>query len=271
MADTVKVLDKGFVRLDGVFGDDDTIVRAARVSYGKSTKTKREDEQLIDYLMRHRHTSPFEMVVFRFHLKLPIFVARQLIRHRTASLNEYSGRYSVMPNEFYLPELEQIQTQSTTNKQGSAGALDDEDAMRVVRNMNGLSHDAFECYETNLGFGVARETARITLPLNIYSEMYWQIDLHNLLHFLKLRSDSHAQWEIREYAREIGVFVGNHCPLAFKAWMNHSQQAVTLSRDELEIVRKTADVYMLKARLEQSDLRPSRQRELLEKLGLDTP
>lgn len=263
-----RVLDHGFVRLVRHMGDDRAIVEAARVSYGKGTKTAREDADLIDYLMRHGHTSPFEMVEMTFHIKLPIFVARQLIRHRTASLNEYSGRYSVMSTEFYLPELERIQKQDTTNKQGSAGALDDEDAMRVVRNMNGLSHDAFECYEANLGFGVARETARITLPLNAYTEMYWKIDLHNLFHFLRLRLDSHAQWEIQQYANALGMFADDIAPVAYQAFVRHRLNAVTFSEDEMAILKQCLGSEMVKTRLEQSGLRSSRQREFLAKVGL---
>ena len=263
------VLDKGFVRFLGAFGDDSTIVQAARVSYGDGTKSTREDAQLIDYLMRHWHTSPFEMVVFFFHLKLPIFVARQLVRHRTASLNEMSARYSEMPDEFYVPAPERVSAQSTTNKQGSGERLDKHDTNMFVEAVGVDSQEACDNYKLFLDCGIARELARINLPVNLYTEMYWQIDLHNLLHFLRLRLDNHAQWEIQEYARAIAEYVKQVTPVAYDTFERHRLNAQTFSSDELDILRASLDNYMTRERIERSDLRPSRQRELLTKLGME--
>ena len=188
------VLDKGFVRLVDYMGSDSRIVQSGRVSYGDGTKTVREDQGLINYLLRNEHTSPFEQVVFTFHVKLPIFVARQWIRHRTARLNEISGRYSVMRNEFYVPAAEDIAFQSQNNKQGRS----EEEvpaALReaVLQNLIDQQTAAYDSYEKLIGENIARELSRINLPLSLYTEWYWQIDLHNLFHFLKLRLDGHAQ------------------------------------------------------------------------------
>ena len=264
-----QVLHKGFVRLVDSMGDDAAIVEAARVSYGDGTKTSRDDANLIDYLMRHWHTSPFEQVELKFHIKLPLFVARQLVRHRTASLNEISGRYSVMRDEFYVPDVERVQGQGVHNRQGSEGALPRDVAARFVGRVEGASVALYQQYENALNDGVARELARITLPPNLYTEMYWQIDLHNLFHFLRLRLDDHAQWEIQEYARAIAEYTKQIAPGAYEAFERHRLNAVTLSSDELAIVRASLDTYMTRHRIEQSDLRPSRQRELLGKLGLE--
>src|ERR1044072_5659040 len=188
------VLDKGHVRLVDYMGDDSSIVKAARVSYQDGTKSVREDAGLIDYLMRHQHTSPFEMVEFVFDVKLPIFVARQLVRHRTASLNEVSARYSILPEEWYDIETERLQVQSSNNKQGSGSEVIDE-AETYKNDLNADAQNSFSLYQELLGNGAAREIARIGLPLSTYTQWIWKCDLHNLLHFLKLRLDTHAQWE----------------------------------------------------------------------------
>jgi len=199
----MEVLDKGFVRLVDHMGDDSRIVQSARVSYSKGTKTVREDAKLINYLLKNKHWTPFEMVTFTFHVKLPIFIARQWMRHRAGSFNEVSARYSEMPDEFYIPSLERIKAQSKTNKQGSGDNLCSrtKEHARDIMEVNCLK--AFADYKTLLDMGVARELARITLPLNLYTEFYWKVDLRNLFNFIALRSDSHAQFEIQEYSNAI--------------------------------------------------------------------
>jgi thymidylate synthase (FAD) len=233
-----KVLDKGFVRLVDYMGNDDRIVQAARVSYGKGTKTYREDKGLINYLLRNDHTSPFEQVVFTFHVKLPIFVARQWIRHRTARLNEISGRYSVMNDDFYLPADEHVALQSEDNKQGRSLKKTPPALRKEVRNLLEKGQkEMYRTYEKLLGSNIARELARINLPLSLYTEWYWQIDLHNLFRFLKLRLDPHAQLEIREYAavlRDIGARV---CPVAFEAFDEHVLGSTAFSKTEMEALR----------------------------------
>jgi thymidylate synthase (FAD) len=195
------VLDKGFVRLVDYMGGDERVVQAARVSYGSGTKSYREDAGLIDYLLRNRHTSPFEQVGLTFHVKLPIFVARQWIRHRTARLNEISGRYSVMKDEFYVPAPEDVALQSTDNKQGrSEEAMAPEAVSSIRSKLADGQKAAYAEYSGLVEQGIARELARINLPLSLYTEWYWQIDLHNLFHFIELRLDPHAQKEIRAYA-----------------------------------------------------------------------
>lgn len=233
-----KVLDKGFVRLVDYMGGDDAIVQAARVSYGEGTKKISEDRGLIRYLMRHRHTTPFEMVEFKFHVKLPIFVARQWIRHRTANVNELSGRYSIMKEEFYIPVSEDIQRQSENNKQGrSAGELPKELQAMFIKYLTSSQTESYGKYEGFIEQGIARELARINLPLSLYTEWYWKIDLHNLLHFLWLRLDKHAQKEIREYANIMGDMVKTVCPLAWEAFNDYMINSVTFSGPELEILK----------------------------------
>jgi thymidylate synthase (FAD) len=233
------VLDRGFVRLVDYLGSDERIVAAARVSYGKGTKTQREDRGLIQYLMRHAHTSPFEQVVLTFHCKMPVFVARQWIRHRTARLNEISGRYSVMKDEFYLPSADSIRTQSAINKQGrSEQPVSPEVAGRTLSELEAGQRRAYTEYQGMLADGVARELARIHLPLSLYTEWYWQIDLHNLFHFLKLRLDEHAQWEIREYAKILSDLTRKVAPLAYEAFEDCTLRSETLSAEELTWVRE---------------------------------
>ncbi|MCK5833706.1 FAD-dependent thymidylate synthase [bacterium] len=218
----IKVLDKGFIRLVDYLGDDDRIVQAARVSYGKGTTTLRRDTQLIRYLYENQHTSPFEQVTFTFHIKLPIFVARQWIRHRTARLNEVSGRYSVLPEDYYIPDTSRICEQDNINRQGSGEQLPPEIQTQTVKTIDEACKRAFNTYTKLLEDGVSREIARIVLPLNTYTEWYWQMDLHNLFHFLKLRLDIHAQWEIRQYAKIIASIVEQVVPISYKAFEDYS-------------------------------------------------
>lgn len=238
-----KCLDHGFVRLVDWMGDDTSIVQAARVSYGKGTKSVSEDTALIRYLMRNMHTSPFEMVEFKFHVKLPIFVARQWIRHRTANVNEYSGRYSEMPDEFYIPEPEQIRLQSKTNKQGRADETID-NPLDIIQKMQETQNYLYKQYSEFLLKGLARELARINLPLSNYTEWYWKIDLHNLFHFLKLRLDSHAQYEIRVYAQAIAKIIKQIVPVAYQAFEDYVLEAVKFSRNELQILKLMLDKNM---------------------------
>ena len=233
-----KVLDKGFVRLVDYLGDDGRIVQAARVSYGKGTKTYREDKGLINYLLRNDHTSPFEQVVFTFHVKLPIFVARQWIRHRTARLNEISGRYSVMNDEFYLPAGEHVAFQSEDNKQGRSTKKTPATLRKEVRALLEKGQkEMYRQYGHLLGSNIARELARINLPLSLYTEWYWQIDLHNLFRFLKLRLDAHAQLEIRQYAAVLHDIGGKVCPIAFEAFDEHVLNSTTFSKSEMAALR----------------------------------
>ena len=233
----IKVLDKGFVRLVDYMGGDARIVQTARVSYGEGTKTIRQDAGLIDYLLRHEHTSPFEHVIFELHCKMPIFVARQWIRHRTARLNEISGRYSVMKDEFYLPPRDQISMQSTDNKQGrNPDTVPVELQDKVLELLKKDQSASFANYTEILNDGIARELARINLPLSMYTEWYWQMDLKNMLHFLKLRMDSHAQWEIQEYARAIARIVKAGCPLAYESFERHFLHGAKFSSDEIAAI-----------------------------------
>jgi thymidylate synthase (FAD) len=267
---TLEVLDHGFVRLVDYLGGDARIVAAARVSYGEGTKTVREDRALIDYLLRHAHTSPFEQVVLTFHVKMPIFVARQWLRHRTARLNEISGRYSVMRDEFYVPRDGEVRFQSELNKQGSSGeAVPAVLQQQVQQELAAGQAESYRAYEGLLEQGVARELARINLPLALYTEMYWQVDLHNLFHFLRLRMDDHAQYEIRVYGEAIARCAQAVAPLAYAAFEEHVLHGRRLSASELELLRGALDEATLRERIEASDLRATRRRELLEKLGLD--
>lgn len=240
----IKVLDKGFVRLVDYFGSDNRIVQAARTSYGKGTKTVQEDEALIRYLFRHEHTSPFEMNEILLHCKMPIFVARQWVRHRTASINEISGRYSIMKDEFYVPNS--WRKQSKDNKQGSE-ATDEIDNEFVNTIYDHSCKTAFYDYEKMLQIGVGKEMARMNLPLSTYTEFYWKIDLKNLLHFLKLRLDAHAQYEIRVYAKAIAEIVNDLFPITFQAFIDYQLNAMRFSKQELNCLYemfKDKDVNM---------------------------
>ena len=232
------VLDKGFVRLVDYFGGDQRIVQSARVSYGEGTKTVSQDAALIDYLLRHQHTSPFEQVVMTFHLKMPIFVARQWVRHRTGRMNEVSGRYSIMKDEFYVPAEDKVSPQSTDNKQGRATeAFDKETADKIINQLEEGQKAAYESYNELIESGLAREIARINLPLSLYTEFYWEMDLHNLFHFLKLRLDSHAQYEIRVYAEVILEMCRKVAPMATQSFINHMNEGVNFSGEEMRALR----------------------------------
>lgn len=238
---TVNVLDKGFVRLVDsmpLTNGDAAVVQAARVSYGEGTKTINDDRALIRYLLRHQHTSPFEMVEFKFHIKLPIFVARQMIRTRTANANECSARYSICRDEFYIPDLDRVLGQSKDNKQCSGGELDSDLKARFQRWIVDSSNAQYSTYSSFVEEGVARELARIGLPLNIYTEWYWKIDLHNLLRFLSQRTHSHAQYEIRVYADAMLELIRPLVPLSLQAWEDYVRGAVNLSAQEVGIVKK---------------------------------
>lgn len=264
-----KCLDKGFIRLVDYMGDDSAIVQSARVSYGKGTKSVTEDKGLIRYLMRHRHTSPFEMVEFKFHVKLPIFVARQWIRHRTANVNEYSGRYSEMKDEFYIPEPEQIRPQSFVNKQGRAPEpMPKEEAEDIIEDYRRIQEILFDDYSNLLDTGLARELARINLPLSTYTEWYWKIDLHNLFHFLRLRLDLHAQYEIRIYAEAISKIVKEIVPLAYQAFEDYILNRFVFSSLEAKVLKKMlgSNVITDKDELKSFGLSTGEVREFIDKI-----
>ena len=238
----VKVLDKGFVGLIDHMGSDDAVVQAARVSYGTGTKKVREDRGLIRYLMRHEHTTPFEMCEVKFHIRLPIFVMRQLIRHRTASVNEYSGRYSVMTDEFYVPKT--IELQSTTNKQGREGLYSEAETSGFRDIMNDMHTKAYETYEQFIEEDMARETARAILPVSNYTETYWKCNLKNFLHMAWLRMDSHAQWEIRMFADAMYGLVQPLFPAVCEAFEDYKLNAVRLSSMEVKLTKVIFGDYM---------------------------
>lgn len=233
----VPVLDKGFVGLVNHMGSDHDIVRAARVSYGAGTRQVQDDRNLIRYLMRHEHTTPFEMCEVVFHIKLPIFVMRQLVRHRTASLNEYSARYSVITDEFYIPEGSSLKPQSASNKQGREGDLDSITRNHTRDDMRQAWDYCYELYERFIGdFNLARETARQILPVGGYTECYWKADLKNFLHMARLRMDPHAQWEIQEYARAMYDLACPLFPLACEAFEDYQQNSVKFSQQEMRLL-----------------------------------
>ena len=236
------VLDHGFVRVIDYMGDDAAIVQAARVSYGTGTKAVSNDEGLIRYLMRHWHSTPFEMCEIKLHVKLPIFVARQWIRHRTANVNEYSARYSILDREFYIPAPESLAAQSEVNNQGRGAVLEGAEAQRVLDILRGDADRAYDHYEAMISTegqsGLARELARMNLPANIYTQWYWKVDLHNLLHFLRLRADPHAQYEIRVYAEAIGSMVADWVPLTWNAFEDYRMGGAQLSASALDCVKR---------------------------------
>jgi len=236
------VLDHGFVRVIDYMGDDAAICQAARVSYGKGTKSVQNDAGLIRYLMRHWHSTPFEMCEIKLHVKLPVFVARQWIRHRTANVNEYSARYSILDREFYIPEPDALAAQSVVNNQGRGEALSGEEAARVLEYLKGDAARCYDHYEEMIGQegqqGLARELARMNLPANIYTQWYWKVDLHNLFHFLRLRADSHAQYEIRVYAEEICKLVADWVPAAYGAFEDYRMGGATISERGLQCMRR---------------------------------
>ncbi|MFM7336430.1 MAG: FAD-dependent thymidylate synthase [Tabrizicola sp.] len=236
------VLDHGFIRVIDYMGDDSAIVQAARVSYGAGTKHVQNDEGLIRYLMRHWHSTPFEMCEIKLHVKLPVFVARQWIRHRTANVNEYSARYSILDREFYIPEPQHLAAQSTVNNQGRGEVLTGEESARVLAMLKSDAAQMYDHYEEMLSQegqqGLARELARMNLPANIYTQWYWKVDLHNLFHFLRLRADPHAQYEIRVYAEAIAACVRDWVPLAFGAFEDYRMGGVTLSSKAIAVLKR---------------------------------
>jgi thymidylate synthase (FAD) len=261
-------LNAGFVRLVDYMGGDESIVQAARVSYGKGTKSVNEDRGLIRYLMRHLHTTPFEMVELKFHVKLPIFVARQWIRHRTANVNEYSGRYSVMKDEFYVPEHGAIHFQSLRNKQGRReDDVPPELRQKVLDILSQSQRQLYGEYEQLLEDEIARELARINLPLSLYTEWYWKIDLHNLFHFLRLRIDPHAQYEIRVYGEAMAEITKKVAPMAWEAFEDYILKAERFSRLELKVLaEQIKPECMTKEYLESKGIKGRELDEFLEKL-----
>ncbi len=245
-----EVLDHGFVRVIDYMGDDSAIVQSARVSYGKGTKQISNDKGLIKYLMRHRHSTPFEMCEIKFHIKLPIFIARQWIRHRTANVNEYSARYSILDKEFYIPSMENVAAQSTINNQGRGEVLSSDEAAEVISILKKDAEQTYANYETLLNEnpngesidsskpGVARELARMNLTLNTYTQWYWKIDLNNLLHFLALRADAHAQYEIRVYADIMMDIVKKWVPIAADAFEDYRIGGTEVSAKEINLIKK---------------------------------
>jgi thymidylate synthase (FAD) len=272
------VLDHGFVSLVDYMGTDECIERAARVSYGYGTRKASQTRGLLRYLRRHLHTTPSEMVELKFHCCMPMFIARQWIRHRSANVNEYSGRYSLMPMLFYTPSAEQLQTQSRANNQGRSGTpVTDATYAEAVARWNAIRERSRDAYEWMTGGDVARELARIDLPLSTYTQWYWKIDLHNLLHFLKLRVDTHAQWEIQEYGRVMAGMLKRVAPLSYEAFIDYDVCGARLSRMELAALRRLVAVEDdgLKAKpgaavgapeLEALGLSKREARELFEKL-----
>lgn len=271
------VLDHGFVRVIDYMGDDAAVVQAARVSYGRGTKKVSEDAGLIKYLMRHRHSTPFEMCEIKFHVKLPIFVARQWIRHRTANVNEYSARYSILDREFYIPAPEHLGAQSADNRQGRGTVLEGDEAARVLALLRQDAETCYAHYESMLNLdadgapadpsaqGLARELARMNLPLNYYTQWYWKVDLHNLLHFLSLRADSHAQYEIRVYAEAMLDVVRRWVPAVFDAFSEYRMGGAHLSRTGLDVVKRLLAGDAVTQ--EDSGLSKREWRELMESLG----
>ena len=273
------VLDHGFIRVVDYMGDDSAIVQAARVSYGKGTKRTRDDSGLINYLMRNSHTSPFEICEIKLHVKLPIFIARQWIRHRTANVNEYSARYSVLDNEFYIPDIEQLRAQSSNNHQGRGDLLEVDEANKILSILQEDSLNSYTHYEEMLNenfsgetinnerTGLARELARMNLSLGFYTQWYWKIDLHNLMHFLRLRADAHAQWEIREYADVIiEQILKPWLPITYNAFLNYRLGGMQLSEQQLKIVQRLVTGENVQHNPE--DISTTEWRELMQNLEI---
>ncbi len=270
------VLDHGFIRVIDYMGDDGAVVQAARVSYGRGTKSTRDDAGLVNYLLRHRHTTPFEMCEIKYHVKLPIFVARQWIRHRTANVNEYSARYSILDNEFYIPTADNLAAQSSMNRQGRGDVLEGDEAARVFQLLREDSERAYADYAEMLNEdeagnavdenrqGLARELARMNLSLNFYTQWYWKTDLHNLLHFLSLRADEHAQYEIRVYAQAMLETLEKWVPATYKAFMDYRVGGTTISEKGMAVVRR----MLAGEAVEQADsgMSPREWRELMAEL-----
>jgi thymidylate synthase (FAD) len=268
-----RVLDHGFIRVVDYMGDDAAVVQAARVSYGRGTRRVSEDRGLINYLMRHRHTTPFEMCEIKYHIKLPIFVARQWIRHRTANVNEYSARFSILDNEFYLPAIENLAAQTTTNGQGRGEVFEPAEAQHVLHLLREDAERAYRSYAELLNVdpggmpidpsrrGLARELARMNLSLNFYTQWYWKIDLYNLMHFLELRADPHAQYEIRAYAEMMLDTLARWVPMTHAAFLEYRMHAATISATGLEAIRRL--IAGEKVSQKDSGLSPREWRELM--------
>lgn len=279
----IKVLNHGFVRLvdsmpsissSDYVSFESSIAQMARVSYGKGTKSLREDDSLVQYLLEHDHTSPFEGVVLKFHIKMPIFVARQWIRHRTASINEYSARYSVMSDEFYIPQINRFNKQDAQNKQMSSTEIieNPEEAIKIFEE---ISKNSYHSYTKLLELGLSRELARCVLPVSIYTEMYWVMNLHNLLRFLKLRMDSHAQYEIAEYANAIFSIMKEICPNLMKTWENCQKNNVNIFENERSLIIENAcssddniviDIKSINNNLNKTDLSKRKKNSIIKKL-----
>jgi thymidylate synthase (FAD) len=275
--EALPVLDHGFIRVIDYMGDDTAVVQAARVSYGRGTRRVSEDQGLINYLMRHRHTTPFEMCEIKYHVKLPIFVARQWIRHRTANINEYSARYSVLDKEFYIPTPEHLATQATTNRQGRERALERDEARRVLDLLREDAERAYAGYVELLNeepsgatrdpsrAGLARELARINLSLGFYTQWYWKTDLHNLMHFLSLRADPRAQYEIRAYAEVMLDTLARWAPMTHAAFLEYRMHAATIPATGLQVIRRL--IAQEKVTQQDSGLSLREWRELMAVLG----
>jgi thymidylate synthase (FAD) len=273
----IKVLDHGFIRVVDYMGNDGAVVQAARVSYGKGTKKVSQYQGLINYLIRHRHTTPFEMCEIKFHVKLPIFVARQWIRHRTASVNEYSARYSILDKEFYIPEPQHVAAQSEINNQGRGKILTGEESEHVLTLLKQDSLQAYNHYQEMLNLdetgqildedrvGLARELARMNLPINYYTKWYWKINLHNLMHFLSLRADAHSQYEIRAYAEIMLEIMRRWVPMSYSAFVEYRQKGAHVSRTGLNVIRRMINGETVTQ--ENSGLTSREWNELLEMLS----
>ena len=276
--EAIPILDHGFVRVVDYMGDDTSIVQAARVSYGKGTKKVSTDSGLIKYLMRHWHSTPFEMCEIKYHVKLPIFIARQWIRHRTANVNEYSARYSILDKEFYLPAPEHLAAQSQNNRQGRGDVLEGDQAKKVLDLLKGDAEQTYNNYETMLnerydgsvinedGIGLARELARMNLTLNTYTQWYWKTDLLNLMNFLRLRADSHAQYEIRAYADVMLDTVKKWVPITYEAFMDYRVGGTEVSAKGKAVIQKLIKGDEIS--MEQSDLSKREWNELMEAFDL---
>ena len=276
--EALPILDHGFVRVVDYMGDDSSIVQAARVSYGKGTKKISTDSGLIKYLMRHRHSTPFEMCEIKYHVKLPIFVARQWIRHRTANVNEYSARYSILDKEFYLPAPEHLAAQSQNNRQGRGDVLEGDQAKKVLDLLKGDAEQTYNNYETMLnerydgsvinedGVGLARELARMNLTLNTYTQWYWKTDLLNLMNFLRLRADSHAQYEIRAYADVMLDTVKKWVPITYEAFMDYRVGGTEVSAKGKSVIQKL--IKGEEVSMKQSNLSKREWNELMEAFDL---
>ncbi|MCO5966095.1 FAD-dependent thymidylate synthase [Sinorhizobium meliloti] len=274
----IPVLDHGFIRVIDYMGDDAAVVQAARVSYGRGTKRVSEDRGLINYLLRHSHTTPFEMAEIKFHIKLPIFVARQWIRHRMASVNEYSARYSVLDREFYIPDAANLAAQSTTNRQGRGDVLTESEASDVLALLREDATRAYDSYLVMLNedehgntvdaarIGLARELARMNLSLNFYTQWYWKVDLHNFMNFLRLRADPHAQYEIRAYAEVMLDVLRRWAPMTFDAFKEHRIGAIQLSASAVKVVK--ALIAGERPSFETSGLSKREWAELVDQLGI---